>query len=60
MNKEQIKGKSKEIAGNIQKNAGKLIGSKEQEYKGQVREQSGKALKNIAKLSENIKDAIKK
>ena len=54
MNKEQIKGKSKEIAGNIQKNTGKLMGNKEQEYKGHVREQSGKALKSIADLNEKI------
>ena len=34
MNKDQVKGATKEVAGKVQEAAGKLVGSKEQQAKG--------------------------
>ena len=34
MNKDQVKGSAKDIAGKVQEGAGKLIGSKNQQVKG--------------------------
>ncbi len=45
MNKDQIKGSTKEVAGKLQKQAGKAVGSTEQQVKGTARELAGKAQK---------------
>lgn len=45
MNEHQVKGAAKEVAGKIQKNAGKAVGSTEHELKGAAREVAGKAQK---------------
>lgn len=59
MNKHQIKGRIKEAAGEVQEQAGKLVGSKEQEMKGHAREQAGKAQKTGGDLKENLKDVLR-
>ncbi|MDO9150260.1 MAG: CsbD family protein [Methylotenera sp.] len=56
MNKDQVKGKSKEIAGKVQEETGKLVGSKNQQIKGLSKQISGKAEKNYG----DVKDALKK
>jgi len=43
MNKDQVKGKAKNIAGKIQEQAGKLVGSKKQQVKGLTKQIAGKA-----------------
>lgn len=55
MNKQQVKGSIKEAAGEVQEQAGKLIGSKQQELKGHAREQAGKAQKTAADLKEILR-----
>ena len=45
MNKNQVKGAVKDIAGKVQEEAGKLTGSKEQQVKGLSKQISGKAEK---------------
>ena len=55
MNKQQIKGRIKEAAGEVQQQAGKLVGSKQQEIKGHVREQAGKAQQTAGDLKEVLR-----
>lgn len=59
MNKDQVKGVAKEIAGKVQQNAGKLVGSKTQQAKGIGKQISGEAEKNYGDAKERIKDANK-
>ena len=59
MNKDQVKGVAKDIAGKVQEGAGKLVGSKEQQIKGIDKQISGKTEKNFGDAKEHIKDAIK-
>ncbi|WP_048441115.1 CsbD family protein [Caenimonas sp. SL110] len=60
MNKDQVKGTVKDIAGEAQENLGKVIGSKEQEAKGEARQVEGKLQKGVGDLKEGIKDAVDK
>ncbi len=59
MNKQQVKGSIKEGAGEVQEQAGKLIGSKEQEKKGHAREQAGKAQTTAGDLREVLRESGK-
>ncbi len=59
MNKEQVKGVSKEIVGKIQKNAGKLVGNKSQEIKGIEKETSGIIEKKIGDVEQAVEKAGK-
>lgn len=60
MNKDQVKGKAKDLVGKAQQEAGKLIGSKEQQAKGLKKQVSGKMQKSVGDAKEVIKDATKK
>ena len=60
MNKNQVKGAVKDIAGKVQQKAGRLVGSKEQEAKGLVRQVQGKARRNFGDAQEVMKDSLKK
>jgi uncharacterized protein YjbJ (UPF0337 family) len=60
MNKDQVKGKVKEVAGEVQEHTGKAIGSAEQEAKGHAREMEGKAQKAAGDIRENLEDAKKR
>lgn len=55
MNKDQMKGEVKDIAGKIQEEAGKLVGSKEQQAKGLVKQVEGKIQQGIGDLKETVK-----
>ncbi|WP_298924044.1 CsbD family protein [uncultured Ramlibacter sp.] len=57
MNKDQVKGRAKEAAGEVQEQFGKLVGSKKQEAKGHAREQAGKVQKTVGDTREAIEDA---
>ncbi len=57
MNKDQVAGIAKNIAGKVQEEAGKLVGSKEQQIKGLNKQISGQAEKSIGDLKEVVKDA---
>lgn len=58
MNKNQVKGVAKSIAGKVQEETGKLVGSKEQQIKGLDKQISGKAEKNYGDAKEVVKDVI--
>ena len=59
MNKDQVKGTAKDVAGKVQKETGKLVGSKEQEAKGLSKQVAGKTQKNVGDAKETIKDSTK-
>ena len=60
MNKDQVKGLAKDIAGKVQEEVGKLVGSKEQQAKGLGKQISGNAQKIYGDAKEVIKDTNKK
>lgn len=59
MNKDQIKGTAKDIAGKTQEEVGKLTGSTSQQVKGLNKQVSGKIQKGVGDAKEFIKDANK-
>ena len=59
-NKDQVKGELKDLGGKIQEEAGKLVGSKEQESKGLKKQAEGKLQKTVGNLKEAVTDAITK
>ena len=59
MNKDQINGVAKDLAGKVQEAAGKVVGSKEQQVKGLNKQISGKAEKNYGDLKQAVKNASK-
>lgn len=60
MNKNQVKGEAKDIAGKVQEEAGKLVGSKEQQAKGLSKQVEGKVQKGIGDAQQSVKDANKR
>ena len=63
INKDQVKGAAKDIAGKIQEEVGKLTGSKEQQAKGLKEQAKGKIQKGVGDLKEavsDLKEAAKK
>ena len=59
-NKDQVKGELKDLGGKIQEEAGKLVGSKEQEAKGLRKQAQGKLQKAVGDLKEAVTDAVTK
>lgn len=55
MNKNQVKGVAKDIAGKVQEKTGKLVGSKEQQVKGLSKQISGKVQKGVGDVEEAFK-----
>lgn len=55
MNKDQVKGKAKEVGGKIQKNVGDAVGSSEQQLKGMKNQTEG----NIQQKAGDVKEAVK-
>lgn len=56
MNKDQVKGVAKIVAGKVQEEAGNLIGSSEQVVRGLTRQVAGKAQKGRGDVKEIIED----
>ena len=56
MNKDQANGAVKDVAGKVQKQAGKLSGSKEQQAKGVAKQVEGKLQKGYGNLKEKSGD----
>lgn len=56
MNKDQVKGKMKEVGGKIQEEVGKAVGSSEQQAKGLNKQSEGKLQKGIGDAKEVVKD----
>jgi uncharacterized protein YjbJ (UPF0337 family) len=57
MNKDQIKGTAKDIAGKVQEEVGKLVGNESQQVKGVVKQVEGTAQKHVGNVKELLKDA---
>lgn len=57
MNKDQIKGTAKGIAGKVQQKAGEVIGSPEQQLKGQAKQVEGRIQKGYGDAKEAAKDS---
>ena len=60
MNKDQVGGSAKEVAGKVQSKVGELVGSKEQQAKGLLKEGEGKAQKTVGNAKEVLKDQVDK
>lgn len=60
MNKDQVKGVSKNVGGKIQEQAGKLTGSKEQQAKGLQKQVEGKIEKSVGDAKQAAKDIARK
>jgi uncharacterized protein YjbJ (UPF0337 family) len=56
MNKDQVKGAAKEVAGKVQRKLGDAVDSPTQEVKGMAREAEGKLQKGVGDLRETAKD----
>ncbi len=60
MNKDQVKGVAKDVAGKAQQQAGKLVGSKEQQSKGLSKQIAGKVQKGVGDIKQAVKDINKR
>jgi uncharacterized protein YjbJ (UPF0337 family) len=60
MNKDQVKGVAKNVAGKVQQQAGKLVGSKKQQIKGLSKQISGKVQKGVGDVKQAVKDLTKR
>ena len=56
MNKDQIKGMTKEAAGEIEEQVGKVLGDDEMRLKGHAKEFEGKAQKKLGDLKEAARE----
>jgi uncharacterized protein YjbJ (UPF0337 family) len=54
MNKDQVKGKAKDIGGKIQEEVGKAVGSSEQQAKGLSKQVEGKVQEKYGDVKEEI------
>jgi uncharacterized protein YjbJ (UPF0337 family) len=59
MNKNQMKGTARDIAGKLQQQAGKLVGSRKQQVKGLGKQVSGKLQKGVGDATEAIDEIVK-
>ena len=58
MNKNQIKGRVKEVEGMIKEVAGKLVGNEKLEAKGKAQNIAGKARAKFGDVKKDVKDAM--
>lgn len=56
MNKDQVKGAAKDVAGKVQQQAGRLVGSKRQQAKGLAKQVSGKTQKAVGDVKQAVGD----
>ena len=56
MNKDQIKGAAKDVAGKVQQKAGEVVGSTSQQAKGLEKQVEGKIQKGLGDAREAAKD----
>ena len=60
MNRDQVKGKAKDIAGKVQQKVGKVTGSASQQVKGVGKQIEGKVQKGVGDASEALKESERK
>jgi uncharacterized protein YjbJ (UPF0337 family) len=56
MNKDQVKGKAKDIGGKIQEEVGKVVGSNKQQAEGLANQAEGKTQEKVGDLKDAAKD----
>jgi uncharacterized protein YjbJ (UPF0337 family) len=56
MNKDQVKGKAKDIGGKIQEEVGKVVGSNKQQAEGLANQAEGKTQEKVGDLKDAVKD----
>lgn len=54
MNRDQVKGTAKDIAGKIQRKTGELTGNKSQQLKGAAKQVVGKVQKGIGDVRDDV------
>lgn len=59
MNKDQVKGAAKDVAGKVQESVGQATGDKSQQAKGLGKQVEGKAQKGVGDAKETLKDATR-
>ena len=59
MNKDQVKGSTKEAVGKVQEKIGQAVGSDSQQIKGLDKQVEGKVQKTYGDVKEAVKDATK-
>jgi uncharacterized protein YjbJ (UPF0337 family) len=57
MNKDQVTGKAKDIAGKVQRSVGEATGSAAQQIKGGAKQVEGKVQQGVGDAKESLKDA---
>lgn len=57
MNKQQLTGRLNEAAGKVQELTGRLMGSKDQEIKGDARSRAGKAESSVGDLKQMLRES---
>jgi uncharacterized protein YjbJ (UPF0337 family) len=57
MNKDQIEGGIKEVAGKVQRKVGEVVGNPNQQDKGTIKEVTGKIQKTVGDAEESLKKA---
>jgi uncharacterized protein YjbJ (UPF0337 family) len=60
MNKDEIKGKMKEVEGRVQQKAGEWTGSKEDQVKGVGKQAEGKVQQGVGKVKDAAHEAAEK
>lgn len=55
MNKDQVKGKAKDVGGKIQQKVGEAVGSRQQQAEGLSNQAEGKAQKKVGDVKEIAK-----
>ncbi len=57
INKDQVEGRSKEAAGKVQEVAGKTVGSKDQQIKGNIHKNEGAVQAKFGDVKSHVKDS---
>lgn len=60
MNRNQVKGSIKDVAGKIQRKVGEVTGSSEQQIKGTTKQVEGKVQKGIGNAQQAADDAVRR
>jgi uncharacterized protein YjbJ (UPF0337 family) len=59
VNKDQVKGRTKEVEGKVNEITGKVVGDKKLEVKGKIQQIGGEARAKLGDVKQNVKDAAK-
>ncbi len=60
MNKDQVQGTLKSVAGKVQEKTGQVTGNHEQQAKGAAKQVAGKAQTVVGDIKQTVKDATSK